>query len=691
VVETSTDSAPGVQGKDFVALPIGTAVGRYTIAAVLGRGGFGITYRARDTELDRDVALKEYLPSALSVRHDGVTVLPSSTEVAEDFTWGRQRFVEEGRTLATLERAPAIVRLLDYLETNGTAYIVMELLSGETLEKRLQRGPLMAEEIDRILWPLLDGLEQVHEAGFLHRDIKPANILLDAAGNPTLIDFGASRAAMVGRTAAMTAVFTPGYAAAEQMTSSRQGPWTDIYGLSATLYHAVTGAAPPSAFDRMIDDECAPLLGLAPAGFSPGLLAGLDAGLGVRAPDRPQSIADWRTALRQTDPYGAATIAVRRPTRTAEADAPPLRRTALWATLAVAAVALVAGGAYFARPLFQEAKKEAAAVESDIERRAREMLAEAQAERRKAYEMVAAEKAEMAAREKAIEGARAKAEADAREKAEAEAKAKADAEEKARADAEAQRKAYEEAAADKKAAEALENGLKLALLDRQHLQIALTAAGFDTHGSDGAFGPRSREMIAAWQKANKQQPTGFLTAAEQQTLLKSGAAAIQKFDDDQKKIEDDKKKAEDDARKKKVEDGAKSKAAAGAAPPASPAPPGADSGAFSSAYLPGALSRVAKAGTETMIGIHSNWDPRTCDTLPPPTLRLVTPPKNGFVAIRRAPDTVTCGRTIQGTAVYYTPNPGFVGTDTFSYERLKDPFVPPKAVGVRNVTVRVTP
>ncbi len=140
----------------------------------------------------------------------------------------------------------------------------------------------------------------MHAAGFLHRDIKPANILLDAAGNPTLIDFGASRAAMVGRTAAMTAIFTPGYAAAEQMTSAKQGPWTDIYGLAATIYHAIAGKAPPNAFDRMLDDSYEPLGKLAPAGFSPGLLAGIDAGLTVVARDRPQSIAGWRPILGMT-------------------------------------------------------------------------------------------------------------------------------------------------------------------------------------------------------------------------------------------------------------------------------------------------------------------------------------------------------------------------------------------------------
>ena len=163
------------------------------------------------------------------------------------------------------------MQVFDFLEANGTAYIVMELL-----QRRDARGAHQArtassapEEVDRILWPLLDGLEQVHNAGFLHRDIKPANILLDAAGNPTLIDFGASRAAMAGRSTAITAIFTPGYAAAEQMTSAKQGPWTDIYGLSATLYHAITGRTPPSAFDRMLDDTYEPLAQVKPAGFSP--------------------------------------------------------------------------------------------------------------------------------------------------------------------------------------------------------------------------------------------------------------------------------------------------------------------------------------------------------------------------------------------------------------------------------------
>jgi serine/threonine protein kinase len=121
----------------------------------------------------------------------------------------------------------------------------MELATGETLGARLQRqGRLGATEVERILRALLDGLEKVHAANFIHRDIKPDNILLDDEGQPTLIDFGAARAAVAGRTSALTGIFTPGYAAVEQFADGRQGPFTDIYALSATLYQSITGEKP---------------------------------------------------------------------------------------------------------------------------------------------------------------------------------------------------------------------------------------------------------------------------------------------------------------------------------------------------------------------------------------------------------------------------------------------------------------
>src|SRR3990167_4208951 len=457
---------------DYAALRPGQTIGRYEIVSVLGQGGFGITYRARDIQLGREVAIKEYLPSALAVRQDGATVLPRTTKMADDFGWGRDRFVTEGRTLATLHRVPAIVHVFDFLEANGTAYIVMELLSGETLEDKLKRqGTLTPDEVDRILWPLLDGLEQVHGAGFLHRDIKPANILLNAAGDPTLIDFGAAREAMVGRTSAMTAIFTPGYAAAEQMTSAKQGPWTDIYGLAATLYHAIAGKTPPSAFDRMLEDGYEPLARLMPKGFAPGLLAGIDAGLAVAARDRPQSIAGWRPILGMTAaPAADATVligkteapAIGRQSVLTPATVPAASsarsRTGLWLALAVVAIAVLGGGGYYATamrgPDPETVKARAAAEAAEEEKRKVQEEGQKVRARKQAAEQ---RKAEEHARLKAEQEARQKAEADAAAKRqiEEETRRKIEAElaEKRRAEEEQQQKVAAEAAAQRKAEE----------------------------------------------------------------------------------------------------------------------------------------------------------------------------------------------------------------------------------------------
>ena len=531
-------------------LAAGARLQRYEILSVLGQGSFGVTYRARDTQLDRDVALKEYLPTALAVRESQALVLPRSTKLADEFGLGRQRFVDEGRTLATLHHAPAIVRIFDFIEANGTAYIVMELVPGITLQDHLANGKTLSPaEIDKILWPLLDGLAQVHAAGFLHRDIKPGNIILNGNGYPTLIDFGAARAAMAGRTIAMTTIFTPGYAAAEQFTSARQGPWTDIYGLSATLYHAIAGEPPPSAFDRMLDDHYQPLGKQMPSGFTPGLLIGVDAGLAVRASDRPQSIADWRPILTQSvSPDSQETTVLGKPPEATATPLEPMRSMAGTPTVqraaaparparhfrigfALAVIALAAGAYYVAMgerspqrvaaPPPQAAEMEAAAKAAQAEAQAQaEELAKLRAEKE------ARDKADAAAKQKAGEEAHQREAELARQKADQEARQAA-----AIAAEEARRKTEE---SERAAAEAGEIGLRLASVDRQHVQVALTALGFDTGGTDGIFGKRTRDMIMAWQRSRNDGATGFLSGPQNQALLQSAAPAIAKFDADQR-------------------------------------------------------------------------------------------------------------------------------------------------------------
>jgi serine/threonine protein kinase len=424
---------------DYLALPVGTMVGRYEILGVLGQGGFGITYLARDRQLGRDVAVKEYLPMALAVRQDGRSVLPRSTAVADDFGWGRGRFIEEGRTLATLHEAPSIVRVFDFLEANGTAYIVMELVRGETLEERIENdGPLAPAAFEAILWPLLAGLQQVHEAGFLHRDIKPANIML-GPDKATLIDFGASRAAMADRTRTMTAIFTPGYAAPEQFAAVKLGPWTDIYGLAATLHYAITGKAPPSAIDRLMQDTYARLVILQPEGHSRGILAGIDAGLSIRTDERPQTIALWRRLLRQHAPPGATTMVMApRRRKMPVAGASSASGKARWLVLA-AAFALLGAGGYYVLTTRQSPT-------GDESRRA---LQEAEAGRQKAEAIAEQLKTDATQREAAGQARRtADAEATrARQLAAADAQAKREAAEKSKIEEEARARAVPSAPA----------------------------------------------------------------------------------------------------------------------------------------------------------------------------------------------------------------------------------------------------
>ena len=566
-----------------VLLP-GSRLRDYEFVSVLGQGTFGITYRARHASLNRDVAIKEYLPSSLALRDGPTAVLPRSTEHTEEFVWGRERFLEEARTLATLSRASAVVRVFDFLEANGTAYIVMELAHGETLASRIETsGRLSPQTIERILYPVLDGLEQVHDVGFLHRDIKPANIILDARDNPTLIDFGAARVAMAGRTSQMTAIFTPGYAAREQFTSGKQGPWTDIYGLSATVYHAITGRKPPSALERMGEDRFEPIADIAGPTFPAGLLAGIDAGMALREKDRPQSIADWRRILSPAAlPAGRAmTVDPRSPPTVAASSEgvgtalrpPSWKRSAIWIAASVATLSIAAGSGYLALapsglPLLPPvADAERARIEQAEQRRAED----AAADTRRQAETAAREKAaaderqrgetEIAARQKAEAAAatrqeveaearqKAAVETAARQKAEAEAtarvKAEAEARQKAEAELGARQRAEAEAEADaRQKAEAAEAALLLSLSDRQRVQVALTSLGYETRGTDGIFGPRSREMIVAWQRKQNQTPTGFLTSTQNHALLTEAAGAVARFDA-QKKVEEDRKKAEE--------------------------------------------------------------------------------------------------------------------------------------------------
>ncbi len=319
------------------SLELNSNLAEYRLTAVLGAGGFGMTYLAWDTNLEKKVAIKEYLPGDLAVRALDGSVVPVSTEHHTDYQWGLDRFIQEARTLARFSH-PHIVRVNRYFESNGTGYMVMDYEDGESLNQLLKRAPRPDENrLRAILLPLLDGLAAVHAEKFLHRDIKPANIFLRANGSPVLIDFGAARATG-GATRSLTAVLTPGFAPLEQYaTDGKQGPWTDIYAMGGVLYRAVTDKNPPDAVSRLQGDNVAAELSAAGSRYSPGLLRAIEWALAVKPESRPQAIADWKSALSGQAP--AKTVAKTASVIDADSVAPtqPLRRTTAPRTVPVQA------------------------------------------------------------------------------------------------------------------------------------------------------------------------------------------------------------------------------------------------------------------------------------------------------------------------------------------------------------------
>lgn len=288
------------------ALPRGFKLHEYQIESVLGDGGFGITYLARDINLSKMVAVKEYLPSDLAIRQGQSEVMPKSQTSEDDFLWGLKAFLQEAQTLAHFEH-PNIVPVHRFFEANGTAYIVMAFQEGESLYELIDRlGTLDQTTIEAIVFPLLDGLEQVHKLGFLHRDIKPENIYIRTDGTPVLLDFGAARQALGNRTRSLTSIVTRGFAPFEQYTSTgKQGPWSDIYAMGAVMYNAVTGRPPADSPDRMDSDPLVPAVEVGADRYGHAFLSAIDAALQMKVDDRPQTVSAWRDMLEQPEPGGA--------------------------------------------------------------------------------------------------------------------------------------------------------------------------------------------------------------------------------------------------------------------------------------------------------------------------------------------------------------------------------------------------
>jgi serine/threonine protein kinase len=303
-------AAPRREPRD--ALPPGTLLGDgYRVERTLGQGGFGIVYLATDLTLQRPMAIKEYLPVQLAGRGEGAAIGLREAGHKDAFLRGLQSFLREARLLAQFDH-PSLVRVYRFWEENHTAYMAMPYCEGPTLQAARQpmlRPPDETWLRDHLMLPLLGALQTLHDGHCLHRDVSPGNIIIKPDGQPVLLDFGSARRVVADMTQPLTAILNPSYAAIEQYAESStlpQGAWTDLYGLAAVAYFALSGRAPVPATVRAVNEAAmmpiAEVARVTERSF-PGLhysapfLAAIDQALAVRPADRPQAAQTLREAL----------------------------------------------------------------------------------------------------------------------------------------------------------------------------------------------------------------------------------------------------------------------------------------------------------------------------------------------------------------------------------------------------------
>lgn len=393
--EPRSTAAPAPPVIHLDALPPGTRLAEFEIESLLGVGGFGLVYRAHDHILQRPVAIKEYMPSALAARKEGLALSVRSSTDEATYQSGLQSFIAEARLLAQLDH-PGLVKVYRCWEANNTAYMVMPLYRGMTLKQARSLMPAPPPEawLRTVLWPILQALQYLHERDTLHRDVSPDNIFLQDVGPPVLLDLGAARRAIGGLSHKLTAILKIQYAPIEQYAGAgtlQQGPWSDLYALAAVVHGVLRNDAPVPATARVVEDSLPPMRQLAQTlqqlyglTYSDPFVRAIDHALAVQPAQRPQSVAafvqemalqppqdlarfDWRAAwgpgigagdspATGADSAEAPTVVqqptvdqaapTRPPPRPAAVSAAPApRRRAVWALGGVALLALAA--AYF--------------------------------------------------------------------------------------------------------------------------------------------------------------------------------------------------------------------------------------------------------------------------------------------------------------------------------------------------------
>ena len=349
-------------------LPVNTILyGRYIVGRVLGAGGFGITYIGYDLKLDGRVAIKEYYPSGAANRSVSLTVYPTAEGNGNPFETGKERFLKEARVLSGFIEDSSIVTLRDYFEENGTAYIVMEYLDGEDLSHyAVRHGKFTFDEALDLLEPAMLALDKVHKKGLIHRDISPSNLMVLSDGRIKVLDFGAARLQSVNGELSLSVMLKPGYAPIEQYsTHGEQGPWTDVYAMSATFYRLITGKAPTSATDRTCGSavELPSALGVK---ITPAQEGALMHGLALQSADRTQTMAGLAESLRaKKTVHGSKPEKPKAPEKPEKRDKPGKPALPKKCLIAIGAAALVVLAACLTLPALRNGTDSSAAKQEE--------------------------------------------------------------------------------------------------------------------------------------------------------------------------------------------------------------------------------------------------------------------------------------------------------------------------------------
>jgi serine/threonine protein kinase len=264
----------------------------YQIEYPLGRGGFGITYRAIDRNLQRPVAIKEFFPQDYAVREYMTGFLRPNTQKQGVYQRGLERFIREGRLLAGLDH-PGIVRVYNAFQERDTAYLVMELIDGITLRDELNRQPgrkLPPNYTVEIVTKLVTALDCLHQRNIYHLDLSPDNVMLAERGRVILIDFGSSRQGMGGQT---TQAYKEAYAPPEVLNGQGMGAESDVFELGMMLWELLTGERPPSAISRLTSVVADGRDSWRPSGLDEPWVGLVSGAIRLKQQERPQQVLAW--------------------------------------------------------------------------------------------------------------------------------------------------------------------------------------------------------------------------------------------------------------------------------------------------------------------------------------------------------------------------------------------------------------